>query len=97
MSVYVSRKEGFGMPILESFACKTPVMTCRNSSLIEVGQDAAIYVGEDSVDEMVDVMKLFESDTYTFGKFEELSEKVLNQFSWDATARRCLDIYDKCI
>jgi glycosyltransferase involved in cell wall biosynthesis len=28
-------------------ACGCPVITCRNSSLPEVGGDAAIYVGED--------------------------------------------------
>lgn len=97
MSVYVSRKEGFGMPILESFACGTPVMTCRNSSLPEVGQDAAIYVGEDAIDEMVDVMKLFEFNSYNSSQFEILSKEVLDQFSWDATARRCISIYDRCI
>lgn len=93
ISVYVSRKEGFGMPILESFACGTPCMTCRNSSLPEVGQDAAIYVGEDNVDEMVDVMKMFESSSYDMQSFENKANIVMNQFSWENTAKRCLDIY----
>lgn len=94
MSVYVSRKEGFGLPILESFACSTPVMTCSNSSIPEVGQDAAIYVGEDQVDEMVDVMKLFEAGHYDLEDFKAKKEKVLQQFSWEHTAQRCLRIYD---
>lgn len=97
LSIYVSRKEGFGMPILESFACGTPVMTCRNSSLPEVGQDAAIYVGEDNIDEMVDVMRMFESASYDIGLFQTKSEAVLNQFSWDNTAKRCIEVYDKCL
>lgn len=97
LSVYVSRKEGFGLPILESFACGTPVMTCRNSSLPEVGQDAAIYVGEDSIDEMVDVMRIFETDSYDLMDFKKKSERVMNQFTWENTAKRCLDIYDMCV
>lgn len=97
MSVYVSRKEGFGMPILESFACGTPVMTCNNSSLPEVGQDAAIYVGEDNIDEMVDVMRIFESTSYNQNLFMIKSKVVLEKFSWDETAKRCLKIYDMCI
>ena len=34
-TMFPSRYEGFGFPILESYACGTPVMTCRNSSLEE--------------------------------------------------------------
>jgi len=97
MSVYVSRKEGFGLPILESFACGTPSMTCRNSSLPEVGQDAAIYVGEDNVDEMVDVMRMFEGSSYDMESFKHKAERVMNQFTWENTAKRCLGIYDKCL
>jgi len=92
--IYVSRKEGFGLPILESFACSTPVMTCYNSSIPEVGQDAAIYVGEDHIDEMVDVMKMFDRGRYNMEEFMEKKEKILQQFSWDNTAKRCLSIYN---
>lgn len=97
LSVYVSRKEGFGFPILESFACGTPCMTCRNSSLPEVGQDAAIYVGEDNVDEMVDVMRMFETGSYNLIDFKNKSERVMSQFTWANTAKRCIGIYDKCL
>lgn len=39
-------------------------MTCRNSCLQEIGRDVALYVGEDNVDEMVDVMKYFEKNLF---------------------------------
>jgi glycosyltransferase involved in cell wall biosynthesis len=43
---YPSRYEGFGLPILEAQKCGCPVITCRNSSLTEVGGDSVIFVGE---------------------------------------------------
>lgn len=95
LSVYVSRKEGFGLPILESFACGTPCMTCPNSSLPEVGQDAAIYVGEDNVDEMVDVMKIFENSSFDYGNFKNKSENVLCKFTWENTAKNFLKICNR--
>lgn len=42
-SIYASLYEGFGFPILESFACQTPCLAANNSSLPEVGADLCTY------------------------------------------------------
>lgn len=97
MSIYVSRREGFGFPILESFACGTPVMTCRNSCLEEVGQDAAIYVGEDDVEGMVDVMRLFENNSYNKDTFLNKSQIILSKFSWNNCARGYIQFFNKTL
>lgn len=94
-TMFPTRSEGFGFPILESFACGTPIMTCRNTCLEEVGQDVALYVGEDNIDEMVDVMKIFEGNKYNLDLFKTQSSDLLNQFSWDKTADKYINFYEK--
>lgn len=95
VTLFPTMSEGFGFPILESFACGTPVMTCRNTSLPEIGGDVALYVGEKSIDEMVDVMKMFEDNTYDYDNFLCESSIYIKRFLWENTAKEYVEFYTK--
>jgi glycosyltransferase involved in cell wall biosynthesis len=78
---YPSRYEGFGLPVLESMACSCPVITCKNSSLGEVGGNAVIYVDPDNIDEMFSALQNIQN--------AEIREHLISQgliqakrFSW---------------
>ncbi|MEP6794891.1 MAG: glycosyltransferase family 1 protein [Saprospiraceae bacterium] len=49
---FVSTFEGFGMPIIEANCVERPVITGNNSSMPEVGGNAACYVNPYSVEEI---------------------------------------------
>ena len=53
ITVMPSFEEGFGLPVIESMACGTPVACSRAASLPEIAGDSAIYFDPYSAEEMV--------------------------------------------
>jgi glycosyltransferase involved in cell wall biosynthesis len=86
--LYPSRYEGFGMPPIESMACGTPVIVCRNSSLPEVVGDAGLYVDEDDPTAMADaIMRLYDPVLRT-----DLVERGLKQAAQFTFARMAKEL-----
>ncbi|MBP5547933.1 MAG: glycosyltransferase family 4 protein [Bacteroidales bacterium] len=94
---FPSRYEGFGLPVLESMACGTPVVTCKNSALTEVGGAAALYVDPDDIDGMCRIMEQFEQGDLKKTDFTEQCLQQASHFSWDKCASRTVDVYSKCL
>ena len=92
-TMYPSRYEGFGFPILESFACGTPILTCPNSSLLEVGGNLAVYANEDSADDMTQIMEMFASSQYDYNTFRSEAKKYVLNYTWARTAKAYIDFY----
>lgn len=53
---YVSYFEGFGIPIIEAFACGTPVITSNVTSMPEVAGDAAIIIDPFDIESMANAL-----------------------------------------
>lgn len=96
-SFFPSRYEGFGLPIAESMACGTQVVTCRNSSLPEVGGEVAIYVDPDDIGAMANVMEKFEIGEFNRDMFQADCMRQSMNFTWDRCARTTLDVYEKSL
>ncbi len=92
---YPSLWEGFGLPIVESMASGTPVITSKTSSMQEIGGDAAILVNPESVDEIAEAMGSVATDT---ALQEDLRARGLERagiFTWRNTAQQTLALYER--
>lgn len=90
--VYPSLYEGFGLPILDAFNCKIPVVTSNISSMPEVAGDAAILVDPYSVDSIKNgILKALSQKKTWVNKGKER----VKEFSWKKTAQETLKVYKK--
>jgi len=58
LSVYISKFEGFGLPVIESMASGCPVITSNVSCLPETAGDAAVLCDPENIDEIGEKVKL---------------------------------------
>lgn len=61
-SLYLSEFEGFGIPVLESMCCSTPVICSNTSSIPEVGGDAAIQLSPYDTDSIASYINKIYTD-----------------------------------
>lgn len=101
---YVSVSEGFGLPVLDAFACGTPVLASNATSIPEIAGDASLFVDPFSVASIASglgrlvedkalrkqlVYKGFEqSKRFSWKRSAELMAAVLEEARSDADAHR---------
>jgi glycosyltransferase involved in cell wall biosynthesis len=91
--VYPSLRESFGIPIIESMACGTPVITSNTSSMPEVAAGAAYLIEPEDCNDLAEAMYQL---TRSESKRAELIQKGHTRaqvFSWINTAFNTLLLY----
>lgn len=91
--VYPSFIEGFGIPVLEAMAAKTPVVTTKNTSMAEIIQDENNLISADNIEEIAEKMSYFLVNPQ-FANTEKHYTRALD-FSEKKFAQQVLDIYEK--
>ena len=93
LTIYLSEYEGFGLPILESIACGTPVITSPVTSIPEVIGDAGIYVDNpNSIDEIYEKIHTGLNDGQLRDDLINKGLEQVKKFSWQKSAQKCLDV-----
>jgi glycosyltransferase involved in cell wall biosynthesis len=95
--VYPSLYEGFGIPVLEAFACGCPAIVSNRSSLPEVGGDAAQYFDPENPASLVTALSEVLNNNGAADHMREKGSERVKLFSWDDTAQKTLETYKKVI
>ncbi len=87
--------EGFGLPVLDAFACNTPVMTSQNSSIPEVAGDAVMYVDPRSTRAITSAMASLLRDHAMRQQLVVAGRQQAQKFSWDRCAKQYRDVIQR--
>ena len=90
--VFPSLWEGFGLPVLESMGCGTPVITSNLSSLPEITGDAAILINPYNIAEIAAAMQSIINDSQLRNKLSHASIIRASQFSWEKTGQSTVEL-----
>ncbi|MBI5586993.1 MAG: glycosyltransferase family 4 protein [Deltaproteobacteria bacterium] len=90
--VFPSLHEGFGIPVVEAFACGVPVVCSGIEPLKEVAAGAACLVDPLSVEEMAEGIGKVLTERPLRERLVRDGLKRAAEFSWEKTARETLSI-----
>lgn len=94
LMAFPSVYEGFGLPVVEAWACGTPVLTSNNSSLVQIAGDGAIIVNPKDKKDITRGLNyaLTECD---LGELLRKGQKQLELFRWDRVAQASIASFNK--
>lgn len=90
---YPSLYEGFGLPILDGFYHKVPVVTSNISSMPEIAGDSAVLVDPHHVESIQEGLELAMKHRKTYVQKGALQLKKFS--SWDRVATETMNVYER--
>lgn len=78
--------EGFGLPVLEAFACGTPIVASKTQALVELSEGAAVFVDPNDPKDIAEGFKK-----------RIKNPKLPREYAWEKTAKETYAIYQKCL
>ena len=95
--VVPSLYEGFGLPVLEGFASKVPVISSNTTALPEVGSKYSIQIDSTDAYELSSAMRNVVDHRASYNKIIDDAYLYAKDYSWSNTAKKTLSLYKKII
>lgn len=92
---FVSKFEGFGIPIAEAFKSNIPVITSTTSCMPEIAGDAAILVDPNDIDAIAHAMNQISNSSELRNNLSKSGLERARLFSWDKSAASLMNLIEK--
>lgn len=96
-TAFPSIYEGFGLPILESLASGTPVITSHTSSMPEVSGDAAIYIDPYNSRDISEALRGLMGSSSLQKQLRDHGIARAREFTWEKAAQETLEVFKRLI
>jgi glycosyltransferase involved in cell wall biosynthesis len=95
--IYPSRFEGFGIPILEALASRTPVITSIGSCFAESGGKSSVYVDPDRPEELAAAIRRILGDSELQNAMKQEGYRHALGFTEDRITDNIMQVYRKAM
>lgn len=92
--VYVSLFEGFGIPILEAFSSRVPVITSNTTSVPEVSSGIGYEINPENIEEIGFTMMQIKEYPVNIERINKGYDRAC-LYSWNSVAMKTLEVYTK--
>ncbi|EKN66456.1 group 1 glycosyl transferase [Neobacillus bataviensis LMG 21833] len=93
--LFLTYYEGFGLPILESMAFGTPVVTTNVTSMPEIAGNAAVKTSHDNLEVTVQDIEDIYFNKKIYNDFVEKGKERVKAFTWENTAKQMAELIIK--
>ncbi len=94
LTVLPSLYEGFGLPILESQAAGTPVITAVSSAMPEASRGAALLVNPLNTTELAQAIDVLMANSELYHLLVSRGRAAVQALTWQQTAEKTLDVLE---
>ena len=92
---FPSLYEGFGIPILEAFACNVPCVVSEIPPHFEVAKDAALFFAPNDAKALAEKLRRISLETDLRAELLRKEKEQLGAFSWQKTTQKMLRIFEE--